>query len=38
VAKPEERHFLGFRLRRDPEDGTVEVDLSKRSCPFGSHA
>ena len=31
VAKPEERHFLGFRLRRDPEDGTVEVDLSKRS-------
>ena len=31
VAKPEERHFLGFRLRRDPEDGAVEVDLSKRS-------
>jgi hypothetical protein len=31
VGKPEERHFLGFRLRRDPEDGTVEVDLSKRS-------
>ena len=31
VAKPGERHFLGFRLRRDPEDGTVEVDLSKRS-------
>lgn len=31
VARPEERHFLGFRLRRDPEDGTVEVDLSKRS-------
>ena len=31
VAKPEERHFLGFRLRRNPEDGTVEVDLSKRS-------
>ena len=21
VARPEERHFLGFRLRRDPEDG-----------------
>ena len=31
VARPEERHFLGFRLRREPEDGTVEVDLSKRS-------
>lgn len=31
VAKPEERHFLGFRLRRDPENGDVEVKLSKRS-------
>jgi RNA-directed DNA polymerase len=31
VAKPEERHFLGFRLRREPEGGTVEVLLSKRS-------
>ena len=31
VAKPEERHFLGFRLRREPEDGSVEVDLSRRS-------
>jgi hypothetical protein len=31
VAKPEERHFVGFRLRREPETGTVEVDLSKRS-------
>jgi RNA-directed DNA polymerase len=31
VARPEERHFLGFRLRREPLDGTVEVMLSKRS-------
>jgi RNA-directed DNA polymerase len=31
VAKPEERHFLGFRLRREPETGDVEVLLSKRS-------
>lgn len=31
VAKPEERHFLGFRLWRDPEDGSVEVLLSGRS-------
>jgi hypothetical protein len=31
VARPEERHFLGFRLRREPEDGQVEVLLSKRS-------
>jgi hypothetical protein len=31
VARPEERHFLGFRLRREPMDGTVEVLLSKRS-------
>jgi group II intron reverse transcriptase/maturase len=31
VAKPEERHFVGFRLRRDPEDGGIEVLLSKRS-------
>jgi group II intron reverse transcriptase/maturase len=31
VAKPEERHFLGFRLRRKPEDGSSEVLLSKRS-------
>jgi len=31
VAKPEERHFVGFRLRRDPESGEVEVKLSKRS-------
>lgn len=31
VARPEERHFLGFRLRREPEDGSVEVLLSKRT-------
>ena len=31
VAKPEERHFLGFRLRRSPLNGTVDVLLSKRS-------
>ena len=31
VARPEDRHFVGFTLRRDPEDGTVAVLLSKRS-------
>jgi len=31
VARPEERHFLGFRLRREPMDGSVEVLLSKRT-------
>ena len=31
VARPEERHFVGFRLRREPSDGEVEVLLSKRS-------
>jgi RNA-directed DNA polymerase len=31
VARPEERHFLGFRLRRVPESGAVEVLLSQRS-------
>jgi group II intron reverse transcriptase/maturase len=31
VAQPEERHFLGFRLRREPLDGTVQILLSKRS-------
>jgi RNA-directed DNA polymerase len=31
VARPEERHFLGFTLRREPLDGEVEVLLSKRS-------
>ncbi|HKG36805.1 MAG TPA: group II intron reverse transcriptase/maturase [Solirubrobacterales bacterium] len=31
VARPEERHFLGFCLRRCPETGTVEVLLSERT-------
>lgn len=31
VARPEDRHFLGFRLRREPGDGNVEVLLSWRS-------
>lgn len=31
VARPEERHFLGFRLVVDPLDGHVEVLLSKRT-------
>jgi len=31
VGRPEERHFLGFSLWRKPEDGQVEVLLSKRS-------
>lgn len=31
VARTEERHFLGFRLRREPTDGEVEVLLSTRS-------
>lgn len=31
VARPEERHFVGFRLRREPMTGEAEVLLSKRS-------
>ena len=31
VARPEQRHFLGFSLRREPRDGNVGVSLSKRS-------
>ena len=31
VARPEERHFLGFRLRVDPQTGAVEVLLSERT-------
>jgi RNA-directed DNA polymerase len=31
VARPEDRHFLGFRLRRDPQTGNVEVLLSERT-------
>jgi len=31
VARPEDRHFLGFSLRVDPLDGEVEVKLSERT-------
>jgi group II intron reverse transcriptase/maturase len=31
VARPGERHFLGFRLWVHPLDGTIDVILSKRS-------
>jgi group II intron reverse transcriptase/maturase len=31
VARPEDRHFLGFRLRLDPQSGTAEVLLSERT-------
>jgi group II intron reverse transcriptase/maturase len=31
VAKPEDRHFVGFRLCREPIKGSVEVMLSRRS-------
>jgi group II intron reverse transcriptase/maturase len=31
VARPEDRHFLGFRLRLDPQSETVEVLLSERT-------
>ena len=31
VARPEQRHFLGFRLRRRPGGNSTEVWLSKRS-------
>lgn len=31
VARPEERHFLGFRLRRNAADGETDVLLSERS-------
>lgn len=31
VARTEERHFVGFVLKREPMDGEVEVLLSKRS-------
>jgi RNA-directed DNA polymerase len=31
VARTEERHFVGFRIQRDPLEGDVEVLLSKRS-------
>ena len=31
VARTEERHFVGFTLRRNPLEGEVEVGLSRRS-------
>jgi RNA-directed DNA polymerase len=31
VARPENRHFLGFRLRLDPQTGSVEILLSERT-------
>ena len=31
VARPEKRHFVGFSLRREPLEGTIEVLLSDRS-------
>lgn len=31
VARPEDRHFLGFRLRLDPQTRTVEILLSERT-------
>ena len=31
VGRPEERHFVGFSLRRKAQDGPVEVDVSKRT-------
>src|SRR5450631_2368717 len=31
VARPDDRHLLGFRLRVDPQSGTVEVLLSERT-------
>lgn len=31
VARPEQRHFVGFSLRCEPLDGSVEVLLSERS-------
>jgi RNA-directed DNA polymerase len=31
VARPEERHFVGFNLRREAKDRPVEVGISKRT-------
>jgi group II intron reverse transcriptase/maturase len=31
VARPEDRHFLGFRLRLDPQTEVVEILLSRRT-------
>lgn len=32
VARPRERHFLGFRLEDETPDGEVDIRLSKRTC------
>ena len=37
VARPEERHFLGFRLRLDPQTATVEILLSLRTKRNAMH-
>jgi group II intron reverse transcriptase/maturase len=31
VARPQDRHFLGFSLRLDPQTGSVEILLSERT-------
>ena len=31
VARPQDRHFLGFSLRLDPQSGSVEILLSERT-------
>ena len=31
VARTEDRHFVGFTMRREPLEGEVEIGLSKRS-------
>ena len=31
VSRPEKRHFVGFSLRREPLDGSIEVHLSERN-------
>ena len=31
IARPEDRHFLGFRLRLDPQTQAVEILLSERT-------
>jgi RNA-directed DNA polymerase len=37
VARPEDRHFLGFRLRLDPQTATVEILLSQRTKRNAMH-
>jgi group II intron reverse transcriptase/maturase len=44
VSRPEKRHFVGFRLRREPMDGSVEVlctsegDFEPLLCDIGGVA